>query len=257
METAISSAFEHISDNDISEITQGLSEIETILFNLCSGCTDTTNRHVKTTKSGSTTRRENYGPLILASSRYREFYKIQDTFGYNISSRLVDTLRNVLRKPDYDHRIVVRIADAIQGLCLLHYPSRMVFNEKRNMKLFISLLTLETKPEVQKAVIDTLVAVMVREVRNIRRFEELEGVPKICALFKNKETTKEVKLRILEFLFFYLIPETRDDRETAERRGRKTTEDKQEMLSKYLSNVNGLVREINISKPFGEMNLEW
>ncbi|ANB12946.1 Cell division control protein 14 [Sugiyamaella lignohabitans] len=98
---------------------------------------------------------------------------------------------------------------------------------------------------------------MVHEVENIRLLESVGGLKAICDLFKHKDTAKDVKLRILEFLFFYLIPETSGAAKIINSIPRKTTEDKQEMLGKYLSNVNGLVRELHMSKPFGDTNLEW
>ena len=77
-----------------------------------------------------------------------------------------------------------------------------------------------------------------------------------------------LRLRILEFLFFYLIPETYQNTNITARHEpssskteniqlRRTTEDKQVLLGKYLSNVDGLVHELHTSKPFGDMKHEW
>jgi large subunit ribosomal protein L3e len=100
---------------------------------------------------------------------------------------------------------------------------------------------------------------MAHEVANIRLFEDLDGLAVICLMFKRKETSKEVKLKILEFLFFYLVPETQRKDRISHPDGikRMNTDDKQKMLARYLSNVNGLVRELYMSKPFGDMDLEW
>lgn len=108
-------------------------------------------------------------------------------------------------------------------------------------------------PEVIIATINVLPAVMVREPANIRIFEECGGLAVIAKLLKDKESAKTVKLRILEFLFFYLIPETKHP----DKRGRKTTDQKAKLLSQHLTNVNGLVRELHTTKPFGELDLEW
>lgn len=127
------------------------------------------------------------------------------------------------------------------------------------MTPLIACLKAVEMPTVQTAAINALVSVMVHNVSNIRLFEELDGLAAICGLFKRKETSKEVKLKILEFLFFYLVPETQDKEKSEHLDGvkRMTTDDKQKMLAQYLSNVNGLVRELYMSKPFGEMDLEW
>lgn len=128
---------------------------------------------------------------------------------------------------------------------------------------------------IQIAAINTLVSAMVREPSVIRQFENCNGLNTITKLFKQKETPKDVKLRILEFLFFYLIPETQKptlptnnksegDKENnsisqlSELSKRKNTKDKSALLRHYLGNVDGLIQELEISKPFGELdNIEW
>lgn len=99
---------------------------------------------------------------------------------------------------------------------------------------------------------------MVHQVESIRKFEDLGGLKTICTVFKKKETPKDVKLRILEFLFFYLIPESQNPSHSESQiLVRKSTEDKQQLLANYLSNVKNLVRELQYSKPFGEIDAEW
>jgi hypothetical protein len=44
--------------------------------------------------------------------------------------------------------------------------------------------------------------------QNMRVFEQLDGLLTITSLFKNGETSREVKFRLTEFLYFYLTPET-------------------------------------------------
>lgn len=137
-------------------------------------------------------------------------------------------------------------------------------------------------PALQIAGISTLVSSMVHEPRTIRMFELCDGVATMCKLFKPKETPKNVKLRILEFLFFYLIPETKrstatsavpaaaaatgGDAGTANCRmemltglkQKKTTYEKSKALRKWLGNVDGLIAELESSKPFGDLDhVEW
>lgn len=144
-------------------------------------------------------------------------------------------------------------------------------------------------PQIQIAGISTLVSAMVKEPRTIRTFESCDGVEAMCRLFKPKETPKNVKLRILEFLFFYLIPETTkgsasgnanksksqqqqqpnhrhsnssntnsDSAKLNALKQKKTTQEKSKILRKYLGNVDGLITELEASKPFGNLdNIEW
>jgi hypothetical protein len=44
--------------------------------------------------------------------------------------------------------------------------------------------------------------------QNTRVFEQLDGLLTITSLFKSRETGREVKFRLTEFLYFYLTPET-------------------------------------------------
>ncbi len=41
----------------------------------------------------------------------------------------------------------------------------------------------------------------------MRVFEQLDGLLTITSLFKSRETGREVKFRLTEFLYFYLTPE--------------------------------------------------
>lgn len=106
----------------------------------------------------------------------------------------------------------------------------------------------------------------------------------MTSLFKSRSTAREVKLKLVEFLYFYLMPETpsipRADQhdsvpgllqrspnklvgafDAESRRKRSdpaaeasmilTTEEKQELLSQHLSSVESLVRDLRNCAPFG------
>lgn len=121
--------------------------------------------------------------------------------------------------------------------------------------------------------------------QNSRTFENLDGLLTITCLFKSRETSREVKLKVVEFLYFYLMPETpsipsanstvsipamlqrspsklagafsRTDtgagrkRADSESENTRTTEEKQNLLARYLNNVNDLVEDLKESAPFG------
>jgi hypothetical protein len=105
---------------------------------------------------------------------------------------------------------------------------------------------------------------------NTRTFESLDGLLATTSLFRNRDTTREVKLKLMEFLYFYLMPETpsiakvtggmspsklagafgQKDREEETTR---TMEDKQFLLGQLLPEeyVAELVRDLGTSAPFG------
>lgn len=185
--------------------------------------------------------------MILENQK--QFAQMQDSFPYNIAGRLVQQLSTALTASE---EVAIAYLRLLRGVCLVHRNSRLVFNDDDSLQTLLRLGLKSSNPAVQVASIDTLVSIMVRQVDIIRRFEQLNGLKTVCDVFKQSRTPTAVKLGIIEFLFFYLVPET-----SSGRPHRKTTQDKQAVLGKYLSNVDGLVRELETNKPFGDTNLEW
>lgn len=149
-------------------------------------------------------------------------------------------------------------------------------------KLLLDLLEPVNCPAIQSATLLTLVTALIDTPRNTRTFEDLDGLLTVTSLFKSRSTAREVKLKLVEFLYFYLMPETpsipRADRRDSvpgmlQRSPSKlagafgpeatrkvsngqseetlTTEEKQEFLSQHLSNVEDLVRDLRSCAPFG------
>ncbi|KAF3269084.1 60S ribosomal protein L3 [Orbilia oligospora] len=103
---------------------------------------------------------------------------------------------------------------------------------------------------------------------NMRTFEALNGLQTISLLFRNRQTPEKVRLRVTEFLYFYLLPEVEDSQGHQRNRyqmresgyssaqfvvignervmGPKTRsiEQKEEMLGKHLKGIEGIVRDI-------------
>ena len=130
-----------------------------------------------------------------------------------------------------------------------------------------------------------LVTSLLDQPQNTRTFEAIDGLLVITSLFKSRSTSREVKLKLVEFLYFYLMPETSAPKmssstsatNTAILGGRgkeviaafdrrretvnvpeggggaksskadgniRTTEEKQNLLGKHLSNVQDLVEDL-------------
>lgn len=145
-------------------------------------------------------------------------------------------------------------------------------------------------PAIQSATCLTLVASLIDTPQNTRTFENLDGLLAVTSLFKSRSTSREVKLKLVEFLYFYLMPEVpsipRADarasvpgllqrnpsklagafnnsnptgidsvalrkQASGEWDGTLSTEEKQETLGKHLSNVEDLVRDLRNYTPFG------
>lgn len=146
-------------------------------------------------------------------------------------------------------------------------------------------------PAIQSATLLTLVVALIDTPRNTRTFEALDGLLTVTSLFKSRSTSREVKLKLVEFLYFYLMPETpsipRADRrdsvpaimqrspsklagafaESRRRSSRRvgsdeyeptctlSTEEKQGLLSCHLSSVEELVKDLRNCAPFGGVML--
>jgi hypothetical protein len=139
-------------------------------------------------------------------------------------------------------------------------------------------------PAIQSATLLTLVCALIETPQNTRTFEALDGLLTVTSLFKSRSTSREVKMKLVEFLYFYLMPETPSipsagampsvpamlqrspsklagafNREAGGGRKRadsddgntKNTKEKQALLGRYLSNVDDLVVDLRENAPFG------
>jgi hypothetical protein len=142
------------------------------------------------------------------------------------------------------------------------------------MNLLLDLLDPYNCPAIQSQALLVLVTALLATPQNTRIFEHMDGLLTVTSLFKDEETTQNVKVKLLEFLYFYLMPEvpvaglqrsptklanafdrrsnttTGDDSGGAARKNTRTQEEKQYMLGKYLSNVDALVEDLQESAPF-------
>lgn len=123
--------------------------------------------------------------------------------------------------------------------------------------------------------------------QNTRTFENLDGLLTVTSLFRSRGTSRDVKLKLVEFLYFYLMPEVpsipsagardsvpamlqRSPSKLAKafafgegRNGRprssdssdggatRSQEEKQALLGRHLNSVEELVKDLRQSTPFG------
>lgn len=151
-------------------------------------------------------------------------------------------------------------------------------------QLLLDLLEPVNCPAIQSATLLTLVVALIEAPSNTRAFEALDGLLTVTSLFKSRSTAREVKLKLVEFLYFYLMPETpsiarADQRDnlpamlqrspsklagafTAASKRRRadsdgdvtlTTQEKQDLLSRHLSSVEDLVKDLRNCAPFGRV----
>lgn len=149
------------------------------------------------------------------------------------------------------------------------------------MNLLLDLLDPYNCPAIQSAALLVLVTALLATPQNTRTFEHMDGLLTVTSLFKDDETTQNVKLKVLEFLYFYLMPEAPvplastpntgihrspsklvgafDRRgsavsiDEAPKKNIRSQEEKQHMLARYLNNVDALVQDLQESAPFASV----
>ena len=187
-----------------------------------------------------------------------------------VAIRLIACLERLLSKASNGQNdlLIVSALELLQGILLIHPPSRSLFAREIYMNLLLDLLDPTCCPAIQSSTILTLVTALLATPANTRTFETLDGLLTVTSLFKSRGTSREVKMKVVEFFYFYLMPETpvsssagggvqrSPSKRTASRdggtqAGTKTTEEKQGLLGKHLNNVEDLVEDLRESAPFG------
>ncbi|KAM3518691.1 hypothetical protein NHJ13051_008014 [Beauveria bassiana] len=300
MENLLSLAFDNLSSYDGPKVRKGLRQVEGLLAQICLSSAsrdgskpdqDTTRMTGVDSEDDATTSpppppRKDLGRLSQDPA-FREFFKLQEGFEWNIGLRLISTLDRLMAKGSdgQNDLLILSALDLLQGAMLLHPPSKGLFQREQNMNLLLDLLEPFNCPAIQSATLLTLVVALIEMPKNTRVFEGLDGLLTVTSLFKSRSTSREVKLKLVEFLYFYLMPETpsipradrRDslpdmlqrspsklasafgggDAAAAHKRGRGetggtlSTSEKQQLLSRHLSNVEDLVKDLRTCAPFG------
>ncbi|KAJ5793767.1 hypothetical protein N7457_000366 [Penicillium paradoxum] len=281
MEALLAHSFDYLSSYEPSKIRKGLRQVEGLLAQIClSKAKPVADRRSRMSPDIQPV------PKTLSELRddpaFREFSKLQEGFQWNIAMRLVSCLERLLGRGSNgtNDMLIVCTLDLIQGALLLHRGSRTLFAREIYMNLLLDLLDPINCPAVQSATLLTLVTALLDCPANTRTFEDLDGLLTVTSLFKQRATSREVKLKLVEFLYFYLMPETPTPAPTSPPSGlqrspsklpgpfsrsgnavanaaskmsrdTRTTDEKQALLGRYLNNVEDLVEDLKETAPFG------
>ncbi|KNG52524.1 cell division control protein 14 [Stemphylium lycopersici] len=282
MEALLSLAFDNIASKDTQKIRKGLKQIEGMLAQIClsSGKSKpSTPGHRRNASAISLGEQQQGTPKKLGQLSddlaFREFFRLQEGFEWNVVTRVVDCLDRLLgmgsSKDGQNDMLILSSLTNIQGLLLLHPPSRIIFGREVYMNLLLDLLDPYNCPAIQSQALLVLVTALLATPQNTRIFEHMDGLLTVTTLFKDEETTQGVKVKLLEFLYFYLMPEmpvsgpqrsssklatpldrrnSADDSGGASKKYTRSQADKQHMLGKYISNVDSLVEDLQETAPF-------
>ncbi|KAF2276424.1 cell division control 14, SIN component [Westerdykella ornata] len=292
MEALLSLAFDNIASKDTQKIRKGLRQIEGMLAQIClaSGRSKpSTPAHRRNASAINLSEQPQHAPKKLGALSedlaFREFFRLQEGFEWNVAMRVADCLERLLgmHSDGQNDLLILSALSNLQGLLLLHPPSRTIFGREVYMNLLLDLLDPYNCPAIQSAALLVLVTALLATPQNTRTFENMDGLLTVTTLFKDEETTQSVKLKLLEFLYFYLMPEapvpavsapntamglhrspsklvgafdrrsstvSGDDGGGPTRKGIRSQEEKQHMLGQYLSNVDALVQDLQETAPF-------
>ncbi|KAF2635254.1 cell division control 14, SIN component [Massarina eburnea CBS 473.64] len=292
MEALLSLAFDNIAAKDTQKIRKGLRQIEGMLAQIClSGA-----KSKPATKPATPAHRRNQSAINLGEQQqstpkklgplgedpaFREFFRLQEGFEWNVATRVADCLNRLLgmtsSKDGHNDLLILSSLSNLQGLLLLHPPSRIIFGREVYMNVLLDLLDPYNCPAIQSAAVLVLVTALLATPPNTRMFEHMDGLLTVTSLFKDEETTQGVKVKLLEFLYFYLMPEapvssvstpttaihhprspldrrssmaSGDDNGGTTKKNIRPQEEKQHMLARYLNNVEALVEDLKESAPF-------
>ncbi|KAK9421474.1 putative Cell division control protein 14 [Seiridium cardinale] len=288
MENLLSVAFDHLSSYDGAKIRKGLRQVEGLLATICLSKRDKERR--PSTSSGVRDEQSPQPPKNLAEisedPAFEQFFKLQEGFEWNVAMRLVNTLDRLLAKGNdgQNDLLILSALDLIQGVLLLHPPSKILFSREIYMNMLLDLLEPDFPPAVMGATLLTLVVALIDTPQNTRTFEKLDGLLTISSLFRSRSTSRDVKKKCIEFLYFYLMPEVPSipsaqarnsvpallqrspsklakafsdgpgegrPRRDSDGTYTRSQEEKQHMLAKHLNSVDDLVRDLQGNTLFG------
>jgi hypothetical protein len=143
METLLSHSFDYLSSASPQKIRKGLRQVEGLLAQLCLSKTNhAANKRQSMLLLGSTTPSPQSKKLsdLPLDPAFREFFKLQQSFQWNIAMRLVSCLERLLGKESNgtNDMLIIQTLDLIQGVLLLHPPSRALFSQEIYMNVSLT-----------------------------------------------------------------------------------------------------------------------
>ena len=139
MEALLSLAFDNLSSYDGLKIKKGLKQVEGLLAQICLSPANSKSPSKK--PATDLPRDAESSPKALADlsgdPAFREFFKLQEGFEWNVAQRLLTTLdRLVARGSDGQNDLLILNAlDLIQGVLLLHPSSKALFSREVYMNV--------------------------------------------------------------------------------------------------------------------------
>ena len=150
MEALLSLSFDNLSSYDAPKIRKGLRQVEGLLAQICLSQSSPASSPTKAAEKRLSVIDPDKEPppskslsQLPSDPAFREFFKLQDGFEWNVAMRLVNCLDRLLGKPnDGQHDLlIIQTLDLIQGVLLLHPPSRSLFCRELYMNVSCHIMS--------------------------------------------------------------------------------------------------------------------
>lgn len=219
MEHLLSLSIDNLSSRSTSKIRKGLRQIEGLLAQIClSSSTFAPPTKSKRQLSSTLDDDATSTPLqaLAADPAFLEFFRLQQTFEFNIATKLLATLSllSTSQQPSTEaQEVIASTLQTLHGLFLLHSPSRSLLGRQGHMTLLMDMLNpaYYTNNVICASLLVLLSAILDRP-DNARSFEEADGLAQIANLLHT--TDAAIHSHAEDFLSFYLMPETPDAQTT-------------------------------------------
>ncbi|KAI9664373.1 MAG: hypothetical protein M1831_002306 [Alyxoria varia] len=283
MESLLSFSFDNISSRGTAKIPKGLRQIDGLLAQISLArslqMSPSKRRTSVTPRKRSRSKDEDFHSLesLQGDPAYAEFYKLQQSFEWNIATRLVECLERLLGMGSHestDH-LIAYAQETLLGTLLLHPPSKSLFARELYMNLLLDLLDPANRTEIIMPSLLVLLACLMDQPRNVRTFENTDGLHTVSYLYKSPSLPNTVKMRVLEIIQFYLMPETPENEpvnaqhqygsssktsntstssnssySSALTSGIRSAREKENLLGQYFGDVGDVVKYVRESIPF-------
>lgn len=134
MEVLLSHSFDYLASPSPQKIRKGLRQVEGLLAQICLSRTSTrADRRQSMLALGSSPSSTPSSGKQLCNLKddpaFREFFKLQQGFQWNVAMRLISCLERLMGKGSNgtNDLLIISTLDLLQGVLLLHPPSRELF----------------------------------------------------------------------------------------------------------------------------------
>ena len=147
MESLLALAFDNLSSYDSGKVKKGVRQVDGMLASLC---LDSANSRTSRSPRKGRKRGADFSDIdapgtphnksldeLVDDPAFHEFFKTQEGFQFNIATHLLETLGRLVGH-DYDGQydlVMINVLDLMQGILLLHPPSKKLFAREQNMNV--------------------------------------------------------------------------------------------------------------------------